>query len=141
MKKINFPILLLPFIFLASCKNNDSQGDDFEYHAHIMTPNSTDKHLGDTIHIHVIFESHAGETVHNVNVGIYEKDSGLEVYNQPDGTQVGEVDGKYEFHDDFVLSEANGISAHKDWVLEVKVWGETSGEGEQTASVEFHVHE
>ena len=60
--------------------------------------------------------------------------------NKPADAHVHATSGEYTYEDDFVLSEANGFTAHTDWVLEAKVWGDTDGEDEEVSTVEFHVH-
>lgn len=129
-------------ISILSCKKqeDDSMATKYDYHAHITSPNTDDKHLDDNIHIRVNFESHTGETVHHVNVRIYNKATSAEVYNQPTDAHVHETSGEYVFEDDFVLSEANGISAHTDWILEARVWGHEANEEEVQEQIEFHVH-
>lgn len=139
MKNIIFLIALFSFaIAVTSCKK-DPEPIDYDYHAHIHSPNTDDKHVGDTIHIHVDFESHTGEEVHHVNVRIYNKADNTEVYNMPTSAHV-HAEGSHEHHDDLVLSAANGIDSHTDWILEAKVWAEEDGEGEVVESIEFHVH-
>ncbi|MEM1320087.1 MAG: hypothetical protein AAGG75_07495 [Bacteroidota bacterium] len=143
MKKIIFFSLLSLSLFFVACDNDDEatpMTTDLGYHAHIMSPSADNKHVGDTIHIHVNFESHAGEVVHNVQVRIYNKDNDTEIFNGPDEGHVHETSGKYSFHKDFVLSEANGVTGHSNWVLEAKVWGHHASEGEAMETVEFHVH-
>ncbi len=127
-------------VYFSSCENETTDEAIFEYHAHIMSPDTEDKHLDDTIHIHVEFESHTGETVHNVNVRIFNVENGTEVYNEPAESLVLGVTGEYAWHDSFVLSIANGFEAHSNWTLEAKVWGEETGEEEVVESVDFHVH-
>ena len=129
-------------LFLSACDNNDDDmhQDEFEYHAHIHSPSADTKHVGDTIHIEIEFESHTGMTVHHVQVRIYNKSDLTEVYRKPEDAHVHESDGEYTFTDDFVLSEANGVSAHTDWVFEARVWGHDVGVGEEVETVEFHVH-
>lgn len=139
-------ILLFGFFFMAlifsGCSDDegDEHHDDFEYHAHIHAPNSDDRHMEDMMHIEVLFESHSGMPVHHINVRIYNKSTEEEIYNKPDMAHVHETSGEYEFHDHLALTEANGFSAHSDWVLEAKVWGHEAGEGEEISTVEFHVH-
>ena len=143
MHRIFFSFLTFSLVYiLASCNKDDDQTTDteYEYHAHIHSPNTDDKHVGDMIHLHVEFESHTGETVHHVNIRIYNKLDNTEVYNKPDAAHVHETNGAYEWHDDFVLSNANGVVEHTDWVLEAKVWGHEAEEGEVIETIEFHVH-
>ena len=128
------------YALFSACKNDDDTTIDYDYHAHIMSPNADEKHLDGTLHIHVEFESHTGETVHHINIRIYNKATNAVVYNKPADTHVHDSSGAYAFEDDFVLSAANGIAIHNDYVLEAKVWGEKDGEAEEVSTVEFHVH-
>lgn len=148
MNKLIYLMLLMIPVFMVSCDDDDNSNDDqnmteYDYHAHIHSPNSENKHVDDTIHIHVNFESHAGETIHHINVRIYNKMDSTVVYSKPDDAHIHDMDGDYEFHDDFILSEENGITGHSNWVLEAKVWGHSEGEGEVVEFLSgggFHVH-
>ncbi|HMQ64397.1 MAG TPA: hypothetical protein PKE06_27180 [Flavilitoribacter sp.] len=140
MKKMLFLPLAIALIGFAACKDKEDMGTDYDYHAHIHSPNTDAKHIDDAIHIEVDFESHTGETVHHINIRIYNKATNVEVYNKPTDAHVHATSGEYTYEDDFVLSEANGFTAHSDWVLEAKVWGDADGEGEEMSTVEFHVH-
>jgi len=106
------------------------------YQISIMSPSADDKHVGDTIHIHVNFEDINGGTVHHIKVRIYNKDSGTEIYHQPTVAHVHETSGKYEHHDNLVLN----VSEHTDWILEASVWGHEAGTHEKMDNIEFHVH-
>lgn len=135
--------LFLATLLVFSCNSDDdSTADpiDYDYHVHINSPTVDDKHVSDTTHVHITFESHTGEAVHHVNVRIYNKADNTEVYNMPTTAHVHDESGTYEFHDDFILSNANGVEAHSDWVLEASVWGEENREGEEMEQIEFHVH-
>ncbi|MGB1204143.1 MAG: hypothetical protein ACPG5B_00785 [Chitinophagales bacterium] len=145
MKKLFFLLSIVSFSFFVACDKDDDDHDhdnttEFAYHAHIMSPDSTDKHLNDTIHLHINFEDHDGNTLHNVNVRIFNQADNTEVYNAPADSHIHEMSGSYEWHDDVILSEANGFSAHSDWTLEAKVWGMEDGASEVIESVDFHVH-
>jgi len=121
-----------------------------EFHVHpagpryaigIMSPNTEDKKVGDDIHLHVNFDEMDMETIHHVNVRIYQKDdSSVEIYNGPVEAHVHEESGHYEVHADLALTEANGVNAHTDWIVEAKAWGHDAGLGEKVESIEFHVH-
>ncbi|MEZ4954585.1 MAG: hypothetical protein R2825_13535 [Saprospiraceae bacterium] len=138
MKKLFFlPIFVLVLFVFAACGDDDSTTDTTpEYHVHINSPNTDDKHVGDSIHIHVNFEDHNGGTVHHVNVRIYNKATGEEIYNMPTDAHVHAESGSYDHHDDFQLN----VTEHTDWVLIAKVWGHEDGVGEVSESIEFHVH-
>lgn len=142
MHKIQLTVLYLALLLFAGCKKeaDEPMTTDYQYHAHIMQPNTDDKHVDDTIHIHVEFESHSGETVHHVKVRIYNKSDNTEIYNKPADAHIHETSGTYGFHDDFTLSEANGVTAHSDWILEASVWGHENRDGEMIEQIEFHVH-
>lgn len=139
MKNVIFLIALLSVAIVISSCDKGSTPIDYDYHAHIHSPNTDDKHVGDTIHIHVDFESHTGEAVEHVKVRVYNKDDGTEIYNMPTDIHVHSENGSYEHHDDLVLSAANGVDSHTDWILEAKVWAEEAGT-EVTETIEFHVH-
>jgi hypothetical protein len=142
MKKLIFPLLILAAsLFVFSCGKDDDDSIEYEYHAHIHSPNTDDKNVDETLNIEVDFESHSGETVHHIQVRIYNKTTNAEIYKKPSDAHVHEESGLYTFEDTFVLSAANGITANSDWVLEAKVWGHEDGEGEVMETVEFHVHE
>lgn len=137
MKNTFFKLLALVAVLCwGSCKN-DHDDPEYDYHAHIHSPTSDAKNVGDVLHIEVEFESHTGETVHHVNVRIYNKADNTEIYNKPDDPHVHETSGTYEYTDDFTLS---GISGNTDWVLEASVWGHEDNEEKVTESVEFHVN-
>lgn len=133
--KAYFSLLIIVLAFFAAC-TEEVVTETYAYHAHILSPNATDKHVGDTIHVHIDFEEHSGKTVHHVNVRIYNKADNTEIYNQPDNAHVHEDSGAYAFHDDVILH----VAPHTDWVLQAKVWGMEAGEGETSETVEFHVH-
>lgn len=138
-------LLLLTFIITSCDKDEEPETINFDYHAHINSPSTDDKNLNDSVHIHVDFESHTGETVHHVNVKIYNKVDPTQIaYNGPSDAHVHDEDGVYDYHDDFALTVDEGISAHSDWILEATVWGPVDEdgvrEGEVVESIEFHVH-
>ncbi len=141
MKNILLYLLAASFVFFASCKDDESDDPiDFDYHAHIHLPNTDDKQIGDLLEIEVDFESHTGETVHHIKVRIYNKVDNTEIYNKPSDAHIHEEDGDYTFSDTFELSNANGVEADTDWVLEAKVWGHEAGVAEDISTVEFHVN-
>lgn len=130
--RFNFFVCLLAL----SC----STGDDpvsYDYHAHIMQPSSANKHLGDVLFISIEFESHTGESIEHIKVRIYNKDTQLEIYNEPDDPHIGGA-ADYEFEDEFVLSAANGVTTG-DWVIEATVWGMDEGQDQVEETVEFTI--
>jgi len=135
-------MFLSSFLLATSCGEDEEviMETEYDYHAHIHTPNAEDKHVGNTLEIDIDFESHAEQPVHHINVRIYNVLDNMEIYNKPDAAHVHATEGKHEFKDKFVLSNENGVEAHSDWVLEAKVWGEEGGEGEVIEKIEFHVH-
>ena len=135
-------LLILVSLFLYSCGSDDDSTEtvDYDYHAHINAPTNEAKNVSDTMHIHINFESHTGEPVHHINVRVYnETDTTNVVYNKPTEAHVHEMSGEYDYHDNFILSNANGITGHSDWILEAKVWGE-DGAGVVVDTIGFHVH-
>lgn len=145
-KLIMFIAVIMPLVFIGGCDkdddhdhnhNNNNHGN-LDYHAHIHSPDSTDKHVNDTIHIHVEFTEHNNDKVHNFSVRIFNRDSTAQVvYSEGDHVH---ADAKHEHHDMFILSNANGVSGHTNWTLEAKVWGHDSGESAVVETVDFHVH-
>lgn len=143
MKNIFSLLFLATIVLFSACKDDDMDGHNDtnpEYKITINSPNSEDKKVGDSFHIHVDFESETSETVHHVNVRIYNKADNTEIYNKPSGAHVHETSGKYEHHDDFDLTTDNGLEGHTDWILEAKVWGHEAGVAEVMQTMEFHVH-
>lgn len=146
MNKIYFSIILVALaFFMTSCDKDDDNHEeetvDYAYHAHINSPDESNKHLGDILDIQIQFESHAGEPVHHINVRIYNADDNTELYNKPAEAHVHGHSGEYLYSDDFLISEENGFVGHGNYVFEAKVWGENEGDGEEIETVEFHVHE
>jgi hypothetical protein len=141
MKQFIFYLFITSLLVFTSCsKDENPVAIDYSYHAHVHSPDSTDKNLNDTLHIHVEFESHTGETVHHINIQISNKANATVVYNKPDDPHVDEASGLYDFEDDLVLSAANGFTAGTDWILKATVWGDQDGDGEVSETVEFHVN-
>jgi len=132
---IHFLILLLALFI--SCKDDVAPAPTYDYHAHIFSPDASQKHLGDTLHIEVDFESHTGETVHHINVRIFNATTFTEVYNLLSDPHT-DTPESFEFQDDLVLSAANGFS-EGDWVIQATVWGVTDGEQAEVSTVVFHI--
>jgi len=116
MKNLFFVLFVTTTIIaVSSCKDDDNghmhtNEDRFEYH------------------------------VHHVKVTLTNKDDGTVVYSKPDDAHVHATDGTHKFTDTFDLTEANGLSAHTDWILEAKVWAQEEGKEEVLETVEFHLH-
>ena len=140
MKYYFFFFALVLSAITFSCKDDEDDALVYEYHAHIHQPDTTLRHIGDTLPIEIEFESHTGQPVHHINVRIFKKSDNTEVYNKPDDAHVHDTSGAYTYEDHFVLSAANGLS-EGDWVLEATVWGESDGQEETSEQVEFHVHD
>jgi len=145
MKKFFYLFLLAGFVGFVACDKEDTDHNDDmdtpEYHAHINSPSTDDKHVGDTIHVHVDFEEHDGLTVHHVNVKIYnEADPTIIAFDGPANAHVHSETGLYEFHADVILNGDAGVVEHTDWILEAKVWGHEAGLAEVTETLQFHVH-
>ncbi len=139
MKNLIYCILLVGFVAtIAACNKDDDDHDHEEgdYHVHIMSPDTTAKHVGDTIHIHVEFEEHDGGTIDHVNVEIANKEDGSVIYSAPAAAHVHEESGKYEHHDDIILD----VDAHTNWIMTAKVWGHDDDTDQASSTVEFHVH-
>jgi len=141
MKQLFFIIAIFSIFVLSSCDKETDVVEEvnYDYHAHIKSPSADVKQVGDSVHVHVVFESHSGEVVHNVNVRVYNKKDNTEIYNEPKDGHVHAMSGVHEFHGNILLTEANGVTGHTDWVLEAKVWGK-EGAGEVMETLEFHVH-
>ena len=127
-------------VVIAACKKDEVVTTTYEYHAHIESPDNALKHLGDSLHIHVNFESHTGETIHHINVKISNKATGAVIYNKPSEAHVHAQSGEYTYEDVIVMNTANGFVVNTNYILEAKVWAETDGEQEESETVEFHVH-
>jgi len=138
---------LLVGLFIAGCgsdeedehMHNDKEDTEFAYHAHINSPGTDTKILGETMHIHVVFESHTGETVHNVSVKMFNKaDDSKVVYEFNE--HVHATEGEYEHHADVEMTNDSNVEAHNDYIIEAKVWATEEGLSEAVETVEFHVH-
>lgn len=139
MKHVFLALSVAIVCIAYGCKDDVAMEPEFDYHAHIHSPNTMAKHIDDVLHIDVEFESHTGMTVHHINVRIFNKATGVDVYNKPDDPHVHESSGTYPYEDDFSLSVANGVIADADYILEAKVWGHDDGVEEVMEQVEFHV--
>ena len=144
--KLTGIFLLLALLIMPSCGDDDVMEDDDMmtdpiYKITIMSPDESDKKVGDAIHIHVNFDEEQMTTVHHVNVRIYQKgNESNEIFNGPSVAHVHEESGHYELHADLTLDEATGVMEHTDWILEAKAWGHEAGLGEVMEALEFHVH-
>ena len=132
MKRFLFLSLLAALFTFNACKDDDAAKEP-DYQIEIESPDATDKAVGDSLDIHVHFSDKNKGTVHHINVRIFEKDSGVEIYNKPDEAHA-HAEIEYSFEDQMQLTTAG------HWVLEAKVWGHDDGVAEVTKSVEFHLN-
>ena len=136
--------LIIPVTYFTSCKDDDDDhdhsGTKYDYHAHVHAPTTANKHMEDSMDIHVEFESHTKETIHNINITIEEKNGGKVIYNKPADTHVHGMGGSYTYKDRIKLEDATGFKDHTDYILRAKVWGHAAGEEEDEETVNFHVH-
>jgi hypothetical protein len=130
--QIKYFILAISIMLIYSCKK-EVEGSDYEYHAHIESPNNSNKKVGDVLDININFESHAGLPVHHINVKVYNKDTKEEIYNMPTEDHIHATSGKHNHKGKVTLSKAG------TYILEAKVWGEEDGKGEVIEKVEFIV--
>jgi len=123
MKLSYLLLLILTLGFLVSCGDDDPEEmvETFDYAVTIMSPDNTDKVVGDSIHIHVNFDEAANKTIHNVSVEITDE-SGQEVYLFSE--HVHEESGHYEHHTDIVLAVDSGSNL----TLIASVWQHEDGE-------------
>lgn len=142
-----YKLILIHFIILSliiSCSKDTKEiidtTIDYSYHAHIHSPNTDKKVLGDTLDLEVDFESHSGQPIHHINVKLIDKINNDILYEKPTNAHVNATSGSYTFTDKLVLSSANGFSTGMDVIMQAKVWGENDGEGEELETVEFHVN-
>ena len=146
MQKLWFLLFSITTLTFIACESEQHHDDDidsltFEYSLNIISPSVDDKKVDDSIHLHVNFDEAHGETVHHINVKIYEAGNPENViFNGPDDAHVHNESGHHEFQSDFILSNENGINEHTDWVMEARVWGHEDGLNEQQTSQQFHVH-
>lgn len=135
-----FATTLLVFSSCDKTEDDHDHGTKYDYHAHILSPDDSNKNRGETLNLKVEFESHAGEPVHHVQVRIYKKSDNTEIYRKPNIAHINNTSGKYVFEDNIIMNAANGFADHAHYVVEAKVWGEKEGDGEKMETVEFHVH-
>jgi hypothetical protein len=151
MKNLKLIIGALIVLGIASCKkeykvaepsSHGGHGDMMNYEVIIMKPDSTMKMMDSNMHIHVNFSEANNKTVHHINVKIYQMDDPTNIiYDMPGDAHVHATSGLYEYHDDLILSAANGAIAHKNYIVEAKVWGHDAGAHEVTVTQQFHLHQ
>lgn len=144
MKIIYSKILVLivfSSLLFAGCNDDNTMHSNLDYEITINKPTTDMKMISETMHIHIDFNSATSETIHHINVKIYETDNNsVVVYDKPTEAHIHEESGTYEYHHDFELTDANKIVAHTDYTLEAKVWGHETGAEEVLETVKFHVH-
>ena len=141
-KTLLFFTLILSLSLITACDDDEGTVDTMpQYNVQIMQPSTDDKKVNDDIHVHVEFAEANRETIHHVNVKIYNKtDESIVLLDAPVGAHVHDESGNYAVHADVALTEAVGVVGHTDWILESKVWGHEAGVGEVVEQIEFHVH-
>lgn len=140
MKHIS-PTIALFFgasIFFSACGNDDDQDMNLlpQYRIHILSPDASDKHVGDTLQLEIEFEEAAGMTIHHINVRIYSPHDDTELFNQPQQAHVHATEGRYRLADEVVLN----VAPHTDWLLIARAWGHEAGVAEVADTLSFHVH-
>ncbi len=142
MKRI-FPAVATPLfgaliLFSACDKEDDTQDMDLlpQYRVHILSPDASDKHVGDTLQIEIEIEEATGMTIHHANVRIYNPQDGTEIFNQPQQAHVHATSGYYRLTDEVVLD----VAPHTDWLLVARAWGHEAGVAEVADTLAFHVH-
>ena len=139
MKNFIFLTLLLGLFSFTSCKDDDGPHSAYDYGVHIHSPNTDDKHVGDSLHIEIEFHEHDAGIVHHANVKLYNKATGNVIFSGPNPAHVHTED-TYTFKHSLILDAANQVEGHTDWILVGSVWGENDGESIQKDSIEFHLH-
>jgi hypothetical protein len=141
IKVLLFSALALSLTIVSCDKNEDDVHVDVpSYNINIISPNTDDKHVGDTLEIEVEFSEIHDDVIHHINIEIKNRDSGTVIYSRPNVAHVHEESGLLVYTDSFVLSNANGVEAHSNWVLTATVWGHEEGIAEHSEEIEFHVH-
>lgn len=130
--------------FIVGCGDDEdehmheNEDTEFEYHAHINSPNADTKLIGDTLQIEVLYESHTGNTIHNVAVELYNESSKDVVLDYHE--HVHATEGEYVYKASLVLNESNNVFPHNDYVFKATVWAMEEGVAEVSDSLQFHVH-
>lgn len=128
------------FVFIACNKDDETPSNVPQYQISILSPNTDDKHQGDTLHIDVKFSEKNLMTVHHINVQMYNKNGINQViFDQPAEAHIHETSGQYDFKADYWL-DPSVVAGHSDWILRAKVWGHDDGVSEVADSIGFHVH-
>ncbi len=155
MKNIFLLCTIINVFFIMSCSNSDDNpvgssnpistgntnpaANNFDYQIKITSPNKIAKNIDESITIEIEFKSNTGKVVHYIEIRIYNKSNNKEIYKEPSNNHVDDSSGLYNFNDNFVLSENNGVSVNTNWVLEAKVWGTNANEADVIKTLEFQV--
>ncbi|MEM9821091.1 MAG: hypothetical protein AAF985_08465 [Bacteroidota bacterium] len=137
MKNLLYFFSMLVLVSLVACGDEEPVVMTPEYSINIVSPNTDNKSVGESMPLEVNIKESNGMTVHHVNVKVYNRDDASEViYDGPSEAHVHEEDGDYTLTDNIQLD----VAGHSNWVVEVKVWGHEAGAAEKTETLEFHVH-
>lgn len=146
-RNIYLALLLLAGIFVSSCDRKEDHDHDnlgvseFDYRININAPTQGIHILQDSMLLYIDFISDKNAVVHHVNVRIYNKSTGEEIYNAPEEAHVHESSGLFSWRDDLFLSEENGLSPDNVYVVEAKVWGHSAGLEEVVSLIEINIQE
>ncbi|MFK7935816.1 MAG: hypothetical protein AB8G22_20045 [Saprospiraceae bacterium] len=121
-------------------EEHEHEETDYAYHAHIESPNADDKELDDLIHVHINFESHTGETIHNIDVRFFKADDLENPVHVAANEEHVHGDGEYQYHADIMLNAENGFSDHGDYILKATVFGAEERNGEESEELKFYIH-
>lgn len=140
-------LLILAVVFVSGCDREEDHvhdnvgGSEFDYRININSPTLDSQFLQDSLRLDIDFISDKNAVVHHVNVRIFDKSNGEEIYNAPDEAHVHEQSGLFTWSDDLRLNEQNGFSANKDYIIEAKAWGHSAGLEEVVQSIEIRIQE
>ncbi len=137
-KRLTIAVILF-VTFGCSKQEQPLNQPDYQYHAHIYRPLPTVKYLGDSLHIDVEFESHAGLPVHHISVRIMGEADGEIIYDEPHLKEVNGSDLSFRFQDTILLDPSNGIRKDSKYILEASVWGESDSAGLETEQVQLSI--
>lgn len=138
-----YSVLVLSIVFTACSSDDDGDSGPVDmnppvYTVTIMSPDASDKAVGENMHIHVNFDEADLETVHHINVSLYESGNPTNIIHNSidvEDAHVHEESGHYEYHADVSLD----VDPNTTWTLEAKVWGHEAGLAEVTATRSFQV--
>jgi len=139
MKFSILSVLACLLVFSACKKDKDDDPIDPEYSITIMQPDATTKMMGDTMHIHVNFDSGNQMTIHNVQIQIDNITHSFFVLDKPQLSNVNDTDGHWEFHYDLPLTGQWNVLPGSTMRLEAKVWGEEPGDFEVSKTLDFQI--